>query len=392
MTYTHIENKNKPFVDWRLPEKRIDGFLLWLKWRMRHKDLDHYACNNAYRDADLKKSPTGSKMTREQSLWFSIIFGMTYQSEMSWVIYWNFPNLFDIDYGELETWNVSNLNRQLYAKDTKYNKGRIVEQVKSIRSVVEPFGSLENFFDSKMENDEQKSFENIYNAVQSFHKFGRMTTWICLQVLFETAGLKIRPNTVMATDPSSWSVRSGLMYVFNKDEKIEATNENVKFSKEELEWIKEREVELYDLSYNFIDEKDRNIFSNYLLESHLCQYKKLMLGGDYPGHSSGDHVSRALTLQENWPEVNFAAFFEDAMQNHHPLVRGKKECKPLRDLCMATGQMINMHDDFDFMPNLYLEYGFDQTKLNDDSYVLELKKRIESFGVKKESPFEAFFC
>ena len=86
MRYLHPDNADKPFVNWRNPEVRLDGFLRWLKWRMRWCDLDHYACNNAYRDADGVMSPTGTPMTTEQTYWFSLIFGMTYQSEMAWVI------------------------------------------------------------------------------------------------------------------------------------------------------------------------------------------------------------------------------------------------------------------------------------------------------------------
>lgn len=391
--YKHESNKTKPYVDWRLPENRLNGFLIWLKWRMRYKDLDHYVCNNAYRDATGPASPTGIPMTREQSLWFSIIFGMTYQSEMAWVIYWNFPNLFEIDYEELAKWNVDNLDRQLYAKDTKYNKGRIVEQVKSVRAIVEPFGSLSNFFDALIDEDEQKSFENVYDAVHSFYKFGRMTTWICLQVLFETANLKIRPNTVMATDMSAWSVRSGLMYVFNRDDMIEATTENVKFTTEDLVWITEREKELFEKSMAAIDVFDRPIFSNYLLESHLCQYKKLMLGGDYPGHSSGDHFSRAGKLSEKWPEVSFDAFYKNAMQNYHHLVRGVPEVKQLRDLCSKTGQMINMHEDFEDFPNVYLEFGISKDWLHSEEGKKLILKAIDlhSTGNPKISTLDEFF-
>jgi hypothetical protein len=82
-----------------------------------------------------------------------------------------------------------------------------------------------------------------------------------------------------------------------------------------------------------------------------------MLGGDYAGHSSGDHVSRASWLAERWPEVNFDAFFKVATQKHCPLVRSKRESKPLRLLCSKSGQLINMHDDFDDLPNMYDEIG-----------------------------------
>ena len=83
-----------------------------------------------------------------------------------------------------------------------------------------------------------------------------------------------------------------------------------------------------------------------------------MLGGDYGGHSSGDHYSRGSWLAEQWEGVvNYDAFFEDAITRHHPLVQKKRESPALRDLCKKTGQLINVHEDYDYLPNMYLETG-----------------------------------
>ena len=380
MKYIHPHNKDKLFVDWRNPSVRLEGFLRWLKWRMRWCDLDHYACNNAYRDANEKMSPTGKPMTIEQSYWFSLIFGMTYQSEMAWVIYWHFPNFWEINFKELQEWNVSTINIQKYAKDTKYNKGRIVEQVKSLRTVIEPFGSIENFFNQNLGSTEHESFENCFSLCMSFHKYGRMCSWITCQTLYETANLPIRPSNVLATDPSCWSVRSGLLYIYGKDEMIEKSDKKTFFSENDLKFIRNKEIELYNTTIEYIDEQDRNIYSNYLLESHLCQYKKLMLGGDYAGHSSGDHFSRALWLKKRWPDVNFDAFFINAANRHCSLVRNKRESKQLRFLCAKTGQMINMHEDFDDMPNMYKELGITpEMFLEHGIYEDQVKKSIDFY-------------
>jgi hypothetical protein len=383
LKYLHIDNKDKPFVDWRNPTKRLEGFLRWLKWRMRWCDLDHYVCNNAYRDADGHMSPTGKPMTKEQTYWFSLIFGMTYQSEMAWVIYWHFPNLWDINFAELDEWNRSTIEIQKYAKDTKYNKGRIVEQVKSIVRVIGPYGSVENFFKERIVDNEHNSFENVFNLCMSLHKYGRMCSWITCQTLYETAGLPIRPANVLATDPSCWSVRSGLLYVYGKDEMIEKSDKKTHFTEDDLSFIKRKELELFDKSLDYIDEECRNIYSNYLLESHLCQYKKLMLGGDYAGHSSGDHVSRAIWLKERWDNVNFDAFFINAVAKHCPLVRNKRESKQLRDLCVKTGQMINMHNDFDDMPDMYKELNITPDMFLAHGVYEEIVKKSIDFYVNK---------
>lgn len=377
MRYKHPDNKHKEWIDWRDQDRRLEGFLIWLKWRLRWSDLDHYGVNNTYRDH--------VNMTESQKFWYSLIFGMTYQSEMAWVIFSNWPNLEKINLKELQEWNVETFPRQRYARDTKYNKGRITDQVSSIQKVFD--GAPEVYLKAQMIGDgEHENFEQVFRAVQKLHKFGRMTSWITCQTLFETCNLPILPKTMMATDPSNWSVRSGLMYLYGKDDKIES--KGASFDSADIRWIEDKELELFDLAIERIDEQDRKIFSNYLLESHLCQYKKLMLGGDYPGHSSGDHVSRAIWLAERWPEVEFGPFFEKATQLHHPLVRGLPKSKVLDKLCAKTGQLINMHEDFDFLPDIYLELG--ASVGDDDDY---LQKRIDIYlsDVSTQRNLETFF-
>lgn len=355
--------------DWRLPENRMEGFLRWLKWRLKYSDLDHYGCNNAYRDY--------AGMTKEQQYWFSLIFGMTYQSEMAWVIFSQFPDWTKIDLEKLQEWNVKNLPRQKYAKDTKYNKGRITEQLSSIKKSAEPFGSLTNFFESSITVPGQKSFEVIYEKVGTLHKYGRMTQWITLQTLYETAGLPIAPNTMLAWDESAWSVRSGLMYLYGKDDKLEA--KGAKLDSDDIDWVRGIEAKLLETCVEYLDgEYD---VSNYLIESHLCQYKKLMLGGDYAGHSTGDHVSRATTLSELWPEVEFKPFWDFHGVGHYKLLRGKTENKALRNLTCRTGQMINMHEDFPDMPNMYEELGITLDDIsNEPDKLAKVNSAIDAFA------------
>jgi len=383
MKYIHPDNKDKPFIDWRSFDKREEGFFMWLDWRLKWSDLDHYMPANTYRDATGVKSPTGAPMTKEQSLWYCLIYGCTYQTEMAWVIYWNFPNFWEIDIDEMQRWNVENLDRQRYARDTKYNKGRIAEQVKSMREVIKPYGTIQNWVESHLDTDENKSFENMFEAAFKIHKYGRMTTWLFTQALHETGGMPIKPNTMLATHESNWSVRSGLCYLYGLDDIIEAKTKQ-KLSADDMNKVRDAEL---DVCAKAAERVSFPLFSNFLLESHLCQYKKLMLGGDYGGHSTGDHYSRASWLAERWKgEVNFDAFFEDAMKQYNPVVQRKVESKALRDLCKKTGQLINMHDDYDFLPNMYKE-----TEMNPDwFYTKDNEKRaIEYIDNYKKMLFES---
>ena len=385
LSYKHTKNKSIPFVDWRMPQNRKEGFLTWLDWRLTYNDLDHYMIANTYRDSI--KSPTKQPMTEEQALWYCLIYGCTYQTEMAWVIYYNFPDFWNIDLEKMEKWNVDNLDRQRYAKDTKYNKGRIVEQVKSMQNIIGPYGSIKKWIENFLVDDEHKSFENMFNESLNIYKYGRMTSWLFNQALFETGNIKLKPNSMLASDPSNWSVRSGLCYLYNRDDIIEAKTDH-KMSSRDLEFIIQCEQELYAEAFDNISDHNRAIFSNFLLESHLCQYKKLMLGGDYAGHSSGDHFTRASYLKDKWSEVDFNAFFEDSILNHHPLVRGKQESKALRNLCKETGQLINMHMEYPFLPDMYLELDITPDLLKDKGNDSVIMKSIDSYTNNSVSLFD----
>ena len=352
--YLHPENINKEFIDWRDPSRREQLFVDWLYWRLKYSDLDHYMVNNCYIDSEQAKRLNPDDI--ERKLWFSIIFGFTYQSSMAWTIFWHFPDFFNIDLTELENWNNTNYSRQFYAKDTRYNKGKIVQQISDIKNNLEKSGhkSFQSLFNSLLKDNETDSFFNIFNKVREFKLFGRMTTWLCCQVLNETANIKMDAPTVFADDPSNGSVRKGLSILFNKENEEVSNAQYLVLERQAMEVCKEK-----------LPSDQSGLFSNFLLESQLCQFKKLLCGGDYAGHSSGDHVSRATKFKEAWQEVDYSPFFNEAIKNHNPEIQGLRESKALRDLCTETGQLINMDKDFPNLPNMYLELGLNKELLLD---------------------------
>ncbi len=375
MKYFHPSNRDVPWVDWRLRENRREMFFRWLDWRLTWCDLDHYAVTRSYLESSGVSSPTGKAATEEQRYWMSVIFGMTYQSSMAWVIYWNFPNLFSVNLEEAGKWNGETFSRQRYARDTKYNKGRFPQQVRSVLSVVEPYGSLKAFFERLVDDDEEASFERVFNEIQRFDKFGRMTAWITAQNLFEVCNLPVRPPTVLATEPSNWSVRTGLAYLLGREDLID---ENP-LSAEGARFLSEEERNLYSEAKERISPHNRAIFSNFLLESHLCQFKKLLTGGDYGGHSSGDHVSRASWLRDRWPEVNFSGFFDRAVLHHHPSIRLARESPALRELCSRTGQVINMHQEYPDLPDMYAELSLNPELLRNPENDPAVRGKIDLY-------------
>jgi hypothetical protein len=102
-------------------------------------------------------------------------------------------------------------------------------------------------------------------------------------------------------------------------------------------------------------------------------------------------MSRATWLQEKWPEVDFSPFFKKvAKKQHHPLVSMKFESQALRNFCAKTGQLINMHDDYEDLPNMYLETGISPVWLYEKGvHEREITDRINSYvsGAKNLSAF-----
>ena len=114
-------------------------FFRWFNWRLSGKNIDHYTWNLAYMNTSA--SPTGKPMTRAQKLWFSYLFGTTYQSSMAWTYYWHFPDPMAVDLDYLDEWNRANMYRQKFATDTRYNKGHLVKMWSSLQDWVNKQGN-----------------------------------------------------------------------------------------------------------------------------------------------------------------------------------------------------------------------------------------------------------
>ena len=218
-----------------------------------------------------------------------------------------------------------------------------------------------------------------------------MTSWLLAQTLHETAGIPAIPDTCLATDPSSWSVRSGLFYLFGEDELIEAKNKHLKLDANNILLAGRYEKDLIKMSEERINGNFPEM-TNYLLESHLCQYKKLMLGGDYSGHSSGDHIRSANKLSILWPEVDFKPFYDAVEESYYPDIRKIPENRSLRYLTSTTGQMIHMEKQFPDMPCMYKELGLTTNDLlsTDNKSLSIVDRKIKKYNLPENS-LERFF-
>ena len=369
MKYLHPDNKDKPYKDWRLPENRVQMCLRSYAWRMKHRDVDHYTYNEAYM--------TRGAMTDEQRIYFSMLFGITYQSSMAWVIWSHFPDIEKINWQYLEEWNNENYARQHFAKDTKYNKGKFIPILKDIHEkVLQKHGSLRAWINTFQD------FDHALEEVMSIYRIGRMSGWLTTQAFYELCFdmRHIKPKSMLATDPSNWSVRSGLVYIYNKPELMDLDSKT-KYSSDDIKWIERKEQEFIEGCNEHVSDFFNSPFT---METHLCQYKKMIkTGGDAPGTPTQDAYTRWYKLKEAWPELDWN-FFEKVSEHAAPCVQKTFQNKILMKTGAETGQMINMHDDNDDLPNMYKEFGIEQSWLTDfDDYTrLEIKNNFNNYLTK----------
>lgn len=374
--------------DWRLTENRQELFFKWLDWRLKGGGIDHYLWNEGY--CSTAKSPTGKPMDEEQRYWYAFLFGMTYQSSMAWIFYWNFPSFSDLNMADLDKWNRETMPRQKFATDTRYNKGHIVRIVQSFQEFVNTHGqgSIKKAFEKFLVEDETQSYHNVNAEIQKLYKFGRMTGWLFSQCLAETCNLPIRPDTLFVNDPGNTSVWNGLMFFNGQDHRTVGEHyANYKPTASDRGDATKWERELMAMAKDRIDDKYLTYFT---LETHLCQCKKLFVGRDYPGQNTGDAVNRYLDFQEKWPEINFDGFADIVDAKIYPEIRWMRESKSLMKLFEATGSPINMHVRYPEMPNMYEVLGIKPEWLRTDEVDEQLiKSKIEQYG--KSQGLENFF-
>lgn len=350
-------------IDWRLPEYRMEGFLRYYVWRIVHDDLDQGRWSRA-----LAK---GKNI--EQRLWISFLFGQTYSTPLTYAFYHFFPDPAKINLDELKTWTDENYTRSKYGTDTKYNKGyfhqitesyfKWLDKIVQNRDQFKAFTSLIN----NVESERFNNFHILFNIpVKNWYKFGRMCSWLWAQTLNEIVPeIYQEPDTMFIDNGSSWSVWNGMSFIYNDENKyLKSKERDYSPSKDDIKLFLDREKEVYNLIENYEYSKKYNIKPDYfLIESALCQIKKVHQGRDYVGHTSGDFTNRGRIFQELFPDVDWS-IYKAAVASLPDITRYKIEWNGDNKYFKETGKFVNLHsifEDVEIVPStcktdeLYLE-------------------------------------
>lgn len=320
------------WVDYRQEELRVEGFLRYYGARRISHDLDH---THYYTTIAREHS-----LNFEQAAWFSLLFGMTYKVPQAHVYWYLFQNFHAFSGDDFEKWNAEHWRRTKYGTDARYNKGHFATQVASIKKWLDG-ATFEEKISPLMGGSEDENFEALFAEVQKLYKYGRMTSWLTLQALWDILKLPINARTVLVDNPANWSPYNGVMFLLSREDLIAGkhnkvapgfrpSNENRQMAFDELEkiWVQ--------LEKRYPDWT----IDGYRLETALCQYKKLYTGWEYIGHASGDAAQSYVKASEEWPEVDFTAL-RDAFKDQPPKIAGCPRIPMLNTVFSRYGILLN---------------------------------------------------
>jgi len=264
-------------IDYRINENRKEAFVQWFGKSLEIEDCDSALfMTNYFFDR--------FEYNTEQKLWLAWIYGTTYYWPTAYVVWNEFPDMELVGVDRLTDWNNDNYRRLRYQTDTKWNKGHLPSQFVSYRGYVgertQRDALTENF-----EGDPVKDFYTLWKTVNSWHKFGRYSSWFYIQTLKQCCDIKVDVDSLWLHDYSgSRSHRNGLCYAVGKDEWI-----NEKLDQEQIDYLEAEGRELIAETKQRFPHvaKSADFFS---METALCSFKKLFRKRD--GRYLGYYLDR----------------------------------------------------------------------------------------------------
>lgn len=319
IVYTYCEMNNVPEIselkegmDFRMPEVRKEVFMRLFEFHTG------YGIQPGLVYLYLPILAQDQNWDMEQKLWAAFLEGICENPCTVWAITRFFPHLprTENELGRFEKWHSENWKKLDYDRDTRYNKGHAVEQVKSYLSNLGLLSQEEFFGKALYDQDPFKWFDNIWAAVNKFYKFGRLTSWSYIEFIKILTGYSYEYSSLMMNDmEGSKSHRNGCLRVMGRDD---------------LEWWKGagNGVTKHDANIAYCTElygmylvfelrkrfKDRPWAKNIgyqTLESTLCTFKNCFHGERYPNIYTDMSYDRIKKAERIWgKDIDFSIFWD----------------------------------------------------------------------------------
>ena len=316
--YTYCELHNVPEIkdlkegmDFRIPEVRKEVFMRLYEFHTGYGIQPGLV----YLYLPLMAEQSGWNM--EQKLWAAFLEGICENPCTVWAITRFFPNLptTDDELAQFEDWHAKNWRKLDYDRDTRYNKGHAVKQVRSYLKNLNG-KSQESFFTEYLyDENPYKWFDNIWSAVNKFYKFGRLTSWSYIEFIKILTGWKFEYSSLMMNDlEGSKSHRNGCLKVMGRDDLEWWKDANNGITKHNLDICYYTEMYgmylLSELKERFRNRPWADRIGYQTLESTLCTFKNCFHGERYPNVYTDMSYDRIKKAESIWgSEVDFHLFW-----------------------------------------------------------------------------------
>jgi hypothetical protein len=350
-------------MDFRLPQYRREVFLRFYEFHLKYR---------AHPGGVYFLLPYLQKRyswTKEQAYWFAYINGCTQNPLTSWVIWSRFPDLHQINLGELAEWFAyggENYARLEFDTDRRYSKKDFVKMVKNY---LENLGgrTQEEFFEEVLcgSDDLYANFRKTWEHVNGkFFLFGRLASFSYLEYL-KIIGTPLDCDNLFLDDMSgSKSHRNGLCKVLGRDD-LDWHDSNPSFegyTKEIIGWLeKEGETLLGEAQERFSSRDFKRDVGYFTLESTLCNYKGWhRVNRRYPNVYNDMLHDRIKRAESRWGD-RFEMFWDARKEYLPPALRLEDNPWDLgvhpekQNHYRIHGEPVMLHVEWDCFRNKYAE-------------------------------------
>ena len=287
-------------MDFRLEENRREAFINWFGWSLEIEDCDSALfMTNYFFDR--------FEYNTEQKLWLIWLYGITYYWPTAYVIWNEFPDMELVGIDRLNEWNNENYSRLRYQTDTKWNKGHLPAQFESYKKWVGNRTQREAF-EEHLTDDPITNFYNLWEVANSWHKYGRYTSWFYLQTIHQCTDINVEVDSLWLHDYSgSKSHRNGLCFAVGKDDWV-----NEKLTVKQLLFLNNEAKELLaEVKNRFPKTAEKADY--FAMETALCSFKKLfrVRAGRYLGYYLDRQAEeiKKVTI-DNWTGIDWEPMWD----------------------------------------------------------------------------------
>jgi len=285
-------------MDFRLPQYRREVFLRFYEFHLKYRS--HPGCVY-YLMPYLAEHAAWSE---EEKLWFAFINGNTQNPVTSWLIYREFPSVYDLDEGRLRTWFNAHWGQLEFDTDRRYHKKSFLQAVAQYRKLVA--GQTQTALFYSFFTPGRSHFQSLWAARDSFHSFGRLSMFSYSEYL-RIMGLPVDCDELFLRDMGgSKSHRNGLCKVLGRDD-LDWHDSNPSFpgySEEVMVWLEEEaRLLLADAAARMQGQPYTWDVGYFTLESALCTYKSWHRPNRrYPNVYNDMLVLRIQRAERAWDE------------------------------------------------------------------------------------------